>query len=208
MKLYDISHPLCNATAHWPGDEPFRLERTASLAEGAAVNLSRLSLSPHNGTHADAPYHYVDTGPGIDEVSLDRYIGPARLVALEGRTMITEADLQGLDLAGVERLLFRTGSFPDYTQFDLDFTAFEPAAIEHLASIGVRLIGTDGHSMDPRTSKDLPAHRACGRAGILIIENLNLADVPPGDYELIALPLKLVGADGSPLRAVLRSLAC
>ncbi|HWI63804.1 MAG TPA: arylformamidase [Symbiobacteriaceae bacterium] len=206
MKLFDITHPLCNATAHWPGDAPFRLERTWTLAAGDAVNLSKFSLSPHNGTHADAPYHYEDDGPGIDAVPLDRYIGPARLVALEGRQMITVADLRALDLAGVERLLVRTGSYPDYRKFDPDFTAFEPEAVAYLAGLGVRLIGTDGHSMDPLDSKELPAHHACGRAGMLIIENLNLADVPQGDYELIALPLRLVGADGSPLRAVLRSL--
>jgi len=207
MKLFDISHPLCNATAHWPGDEPFSLERTATLAAGDAVNLSKITLSPHNGTHADAPYHYEDDGVGIDAVPLDRYIGPARLVALEGRRIITVADLRALDLGGVERLLVRTGSYPDYRTFNPEFTAFEPEAVAYLAGLGVRLIGTDAHSMDPLDSKELPAHHACGRAGMLIIENLNLADVPPGDYELIALPLRLVGADGSPLRAVLRSLA-
>lgn len=206
-KLYDITHPLGNATAHWPGDEPFQLEPTWKLADGNAVNLSKITLSPHNGTHADAPYHYDDQGMRMDEVPLDRYMGTARVVALEGRSMISEADVRALDLTGVERLLVRTGSYPDYRQFNPDFTAFEPAAIAYLAQAGVRLIGTDAHSMDPRTSKDLPSHHACAQAGMLILENLNLADVPPGDYELIALPLRLVGADGSPVRAVLRSLS-
>lgn len=206
-RLYDITHPLCNATAHWPGDEPFRRESTLRMADGGMVNLSRLSLSPHNGTHADAPFHYDDAGLRIDEVPLERYIGPARLVALEGRALITVADVQALDLSGVERLLVRSGSYPDFTHFDRDFTAFEPAAIEYLAGAGVRLIGIDGHSVDPADSEEIPAHKACGRTGMLILENLNLADVPPGDYELIALPLRLTGADGSPVRAVLRSLA-
>ncbi|HWI66077.1 MAG TPA: arylformamidase [Symbiobacteriaceae bacterium] len=206
-RIYDITHPLCGATAHWPGDEPFASESTMRLAQGDAVNLSKLSLSPHNGTHADAPYHYSEAGLRMDEVPLDRYIGPARLVALEGRAMITESDVRALNLAGVERILVRTGSYPDYTQFNPDFTAFAPEAIEYLAAAGVRLIGTDAHSMDPMNSKELPSHKACGRAGMLILENLNLADVPPGDYELIALPLRLVGADGSPVRAVLRPLA-
>jgi arylformamidase len=101
----------------------------------------------------------------------------------------------------------RTGSYPDYTQFNPDFTYFAPEAIAYLAQAGVRLIGTDAHSMDPLTSHDLPAHHACGRAGMLILENLNLANVPPGTYELIALPLRLVNGDGSPVRAVLRPLA-
>lgn len=207
MRLYDITHPLCNATAHWPGDEPFHLEFTATLTAGSSVNLSRISLSPHNGTHVDAPYHYDDAGLHMDEVPLDRYIGPALLVALEGRALITEADVRALGLSGVERLLVRTGSYPDYTRFNPEFTAFAPEAIAYLAQAGVRLIGTDGHSMDPMNSKDLPSHRACGRAGILILENLNLANVPPGSHELIAFPLRLTGADGSPVRAVLRTLA-
>ncbi|HYG58553.1 MAG TPA: arylformamidase [Symbiobacteriaceae bacterium] len=206
MKVYDISHPLCNATAHWPGDEPFRLEPTAALAAGDSVNLSRISLSPHNGTHADAPYHYDEGGLRMDQVPVERYIGPARLIALEGRRLITEADLRGVDLQGVERVLVRTGSCTDPTVFNRDFTAFEPAAICYLAQLGVGLIGTDAHSMDPMTSKDLPSHNACREAGMLILENLNLAGVMPGDYELIALPLRLTGADGSPVRAVLRTL--
>ncbi|MDF2630948.1 MAG: arylformamidase [Symbiobacteriaceae bacterium] len=206
MKWYDISRPLHAATASWPGDEPFRLERTMALAVGESVNLSKISLSPHNGTHADAPYHFDDAGARMDEVPVERYIGPARVVALEGRELITLADVQRLDLAGVERLLVRTGSYPDYTRFNPNFTAFAAEAIAYLAEMGVRLIGTDAHSMDPMTSHDLPAHKACGRTGMLILENLDLAAVPPGDYELIALPLRLVGADGSPIRAVLRSL--
>lgn len=207
MTLYDITRPLSNATAHWPGDEPYRLEPTLQLSQGFAVNLSRISLSPHNGTHADAPYHYDQGGLTIDQVPPERYIGRARLVALEGRSVITTADLKALTLEGVERLLVRTDSCPDFTTFNNEFTFFEPEAIRYLASVGVQLIGTDAHSMDHVTSKDLPSHNACREAGMLILENLQLANVPVGDYELIALPLRLVGADGSPVRAVLRTLA-
>lgn len=206
MRLYDITHPLHEATAHWPGDAPFRLEFTARLSQGDPVNLSALSLSPHNGTHADAPFHYDDQGAGMADVPLDRFIGPARFVALEGRDLIRRSDLERLDLAGVERLLIRTGSCPDYTRFNPGFTAFDPEAIRYLAGLGVRLIGTDAHSMDPMEGQGLSSHHACRKAGILILENLNLTAVPPGDYELIALPLRLVGADGSPVRAVLRAL--
>lgn len=206
MKLYDLSHPLSAATPPWPGDTPFGLAPTARLAAGDSVNLSSFTMSPHVGTHADAPYHYDNQGPGIDQVPVERYIGPARVVALEGRTIIDEADLRGLSLSGVERLLVRTGSCPDSTRFHDSFTAFTAAAIRYMAAQGVRLLGTDAHSVDPSESKTLDAHHACGAAGILILENLNLAAVPEGAYELIALPLKLVGADGSPVRAVLRAL--
>lgn len=206
MKLIDITHPLHESTCHWPGDEPFRKTFTLRRNQGYAVNLSSLSLSPHNGTHADAPFHYDDQGAGIAEIPPERFIGPARLVALEGRTQITRSDLEALNLTGVERVLVRTGSCPDYTRFNPDFTAFAAEAVTYLAGLGVRLIGTDAHSMDPMTSKDLPAHHACGKHDVLILENLNLAGVSPGDYELIALPLKLAGLDGSPVRAVLRAL--
>lgn len=206
MKLFDITHPLHESTCHWPGDEPFRQAFTLRRSQGYAVNLSSLSLSPHNGTHADAPFHYNDRGAGMADIPPERYIGPARVVALEGRRMIRVADLEPLDLTGVERLLVRTGSCPDYTRFNPDFTAFAPEAITYLAGKGIRLIGTDAHSMDPMESHALPAHHACGENDILILENLNLEAIAPGDYELIALPLKLVGLDGSPVRAVLRAL--
>lgn len=206
MKLYDITHTLSNGSAPWPGDTPYSFELTWRIADGAPVNVSRIALSPHNGTHADAPFHYDGTGLTMEQVPLERYIGPARLIALEGRASISEADLRQVDLSGVTRVLVRTGSCPDNPHtFNPDFTWFEPEAVAYLAEVGVQLIGTDAHSMDPCDSKELPAHHACARAGMLILENLNLAQVPEGDYELIALPLRLAGADGSPVRAVLRA---
>ncbi len=207
MKLYDITHPLGEGTACWPGDTPFTLEPTAQLAQGDSVNLSRITLSPHNGTHADAPYHYDQKGAYMADVPLERYIGRARLIALEGRISVTEDDLRSVELNGVERVLIRTGSCPDLTRFNRNFTYLEPAAIRYLASVGVRLIGTDAHSVDPSDSRELPAHHACAEAGMMIIENLRLNDIPAGEYELIALPLKLERADGSPVRAVLRTLS-
>ncbi len=207
MRLYDITHPLGNATAAWPGDTSFQYEPTWEMSKGSSVNLSKVTLGLHNGTHTDAPYHYDDNGQRMDQVPVDRYIGRARLVALEGRRVLTEADVASLDLGGVERLLIRTGSCPDPTRFNEQFTYFDPAAVRLLAAKGVRVLGTDAHSVDSFDSKDLPAHNACREGDILIMENLNLAGVPVGDYELIALPLKLVGADGSPVRAVLRELA-
>lgn len=205
MRLYDITHPLGNGTAAWPGDTVFRIKPAWQISQGASVNVSSITLSPHNGTHADAPYHYDETGLTMDEVPLDRYMGPARVIAMEGQAAVTEADLRALDLAGVERLLIRTGSCPDPARFNPAFSYLEPEAVRYLAGRGIRLIGTDAHSVDPCESKDLPAHHACREAGILILENLNLVDVPDGDYELIALPLRLAGADASPIRAVLRS---
>lgn len=207
MKLIDITHPLGASTAEWPGDTPFTLEPTARISQGDAVNLSKVTLSPHNGTHADAPFHYDQQGAFMADLPLERYVGRCRLIALEGRRSVSEADLRAVDLDGVERVLIRTGSCPDLSRFNPDLTYLEPEAVRYLASVGVGLIGTDAHSVDPSESKELPAHRACAQAGILIIENLRLTDVEPGEYELIALPLKLERADGSPIRAVLRTLA-
>lgn len=204
MKLWDITHPLTNSTAAWPGDTPYQFRLNWQIKEGSSVNVGHVTLSPHNGTHADAPYHYDDQGATMEQVDLSRYIGPALVVGLEGRTMIERADVEGLNLGGVERLLIRTGSCPDPNRFHHDFTAFAPEAIRYLAGQGIRLIGTDAHSVDPEESKELPAHHACRKAGMLILENLNLAEVPEGRYELIALPLKLAGADASPIRAILR----
>ncbi|HEY3366867.1 MAG TPA: arylformamidase [Symbiobacteriaceae bacterium] len=207
MKLYDITHALGNDTAYWPGDSPFRLEPTARIAGGSSVNLSALTLSPHNGTHTDAPFHYDDRGLTMERVSLEPYLGRAVVVALEGRPAVTAADLQALNIGAPARVLIRTGSCPDRTRFYPDFTYLEPGAIEYLATLGCRLVGTDAHSVDPFDSKDLRAHHACFQTGMIILENLNLTAVEPGEYELIALPLKLEGGDGSPVRAVLRSLA-
>ncbi|HLO03555.1 MAG TPA: arylformamidase [Symbiobacteriaceae bacterium] len=204
MRLWDITHPLSNTTAAWPGDTPYQFRLSWQIKEGSSVNVGHVTLSPHNGTHADAPFHYDDQGATMEQVNLSRYIGPALVVGLEGRTLIERADLLALDLVGVERLLVRTGSCPDLNHFHPDFTAFAPEAIQYLAEQGIRLIGTDAHSVDPAESKELPAHHACRTAGILIVENLNLAGVPEGRYELIALPLKLAGADASPIRAILR----
>lgn len=204
MRIWDITHPLANSTAAWPGDTPYQFRLNWQIAAGSTVNVGHVMLSPHNGTHADAPYHYDDQGATMEQLDLARYIGPAQVVHLEGRRMIEVADLQALDLARTMRLLVRTGSCPDPSRFQTDFTAFAPAAIEYLAECGIHLIGTDAHSVDPAESKELPAHQACRAAGMLILENLNLAEVPEGRYELIALPLKLVGADASPIRAILR----
>lgn len=205
-KLIDITHPLGTTTAPWPGDVPFSLEPTARLTEGDSVNLSKITFSPHNGTHADAPFHYDQQGAFTADLPLERYVGRAQLIALEGRRSVSEGDLRALSLTGAERVLMRTGSCPDPSRFNPEFTYIEPGAVRYLASQGVKLIGTDAHSVDPSDSKELPAHRACAETGTLILENLHLTGVEPGEYELIALPLKMERADGSPIRAALRTI--
>lgn len=203
-QIYDITIPISPAVAEWPGDTKFEYIWGAKLAEGDSVNLGAVTMSVHLGTHMDAPYHYSDAGITVERVDPSIFVGPARLIDVSGRKMITVEDLAGIDLRDTPRLLLRTDAWLDVTRFPEDIPTLDIAVPEYLRSQGVFLIGVDVPSMDQLDSKDLPIHNALGRAGITIIELLRLSGVPTGIYELIALPLKLVGADGSPVRAILR----
>jgi arylformamidase len=206
MKLYDITLSVDDRLSGWPGDAPYRLEWTCTKAAGAAVNLGQVSLSLHTGTHTDAPYHFDDSGPRVDAVPLSAYLGPARVVDVSGRPLIRRDDLEQIDLAGTPRLLLRTGAWADHSRFPDSIPTLAPDVPEWLREQGVVLVGVDVPSVDALDSKELPVHHALGRHGIAILESLDLAGVPEGVYELIALPLRLAGADGSPVRAVLRSI--
>ncbi len=204
--IYDISLPLDPSLACWPGDAPFRLEWTLRKTAGASVNLSQLSSSVHNGTHADAPIHFDDAGSTVEALPLSFYLGPARVVDVRGRDVIRRADLEAVDWARSPRALLRTGAWTDHSRFPDAIPVLDGDVPGWLHAQGVVLVGLDVPSVDTLDSKTLPNHHALGRHGICILESLHLSEVPEGVYELIALPLKLVGADGSPVRAVLRTL--
>jgi arylformamidase len=204
--IYDITLPVHPGLAGWPGDAPYRLEWTCTRRGGAAVNLGQIALSIHTGTHVDAPFHFDDGGPTIDRVDLTPYVGPARVVDVSGRTLIRQADLAAIDCRSAPRLLLRTGAWLDPARFPEVIPVMEGGLPDWMAEQGVILVGLDVPSVDALDSKDLPNHHALARHGIAILESLALADVPEGVYELMALPLKLVGADGSPVRALLRHL--
>jgi arylformamidase len=205
--LYDITRTISPDIAVWPGDTPYSSRLVMAIAEGSAVNVTTLTLSAHTGTHTDAPYHFTDDGPRVGEVSLESYLGPARVISVNKTGGLLPADLEGHDLTGVERLLFHTpaSDVPD-EQWPDAIAHMTPEMAAHLASLGVKLVGLDSPSMDHLDSKDLPGHNAMLKHGITIIEGLALKGVPDGDYELIALPLKLADSDASPVRAVLRTL--
>ena len=205
MKIYDISLPLDEGTVPWPGDAAFLKTTSLRIAEGASVNLSSFSTSSHNGTHADAPFHYDSVGETMDRLPLEIFLGPALLAEIATDREISVSALQSLDFTDTPRLLLRTAPGRDRTRFPNRIATLSVEAVEWLAARGVRLIGVDIPSVDAVDSKALPIHHAIGRAGIHIIENLQLDGVPLGRYELIALPLKITGGDGSPIRAVLRS---
>jgi arylformamidase len=176
------------------------------MKKGANLTLSSLHATVHLGAHTDAPSHYGADAPSIEQRNVEIYLGPCQVmrVAVGRAERIMPAALSGPPLAA--RILFATGTFPDPTEFNEDFAALSPELVDHLHAGGVRLVGLDTPSLDPFASKDLPAHKACLRHDIAILEGVVLDGVPVGIYELIALPLRLVGYDGSPVRAILRDL--
>jgi arylformamidase len=204
--IRDISIPLNSETDVWEGDNRFTVRRVMSKSSGCSVNVTTIETTVQIGTHVDAPLHFHEDGADIATVPLDPFIGRARVVRLHTDGAITRQALEGVDLDGVERLLVSTRSEPGQMRFADPFSYLEPAAAELLAERRVKLFGIDSFSVDDRDSKELLSHHALDRVGCSILEGLVLFDVPPGDYELIALPLPLVGCDGSPVRAVLRDL--
>ncbi|HEY2836549.1 MAG TPA: arylformamidase [Rhizomicrobium sp.] len=205
-KLWDISQPLSPALPVWPGDTPFASRPRWSHGGDSPVAVATIELSTHSGAHADAPLHYNPAGPAIDAVALEPYLGPCRVVdARSAGEAISEKLVAARWSRGVTRMLFRTFEQFPHTAWPPQFTVFSQAAIHWMSARGVMLVGIDSPSLDPETSKTMEAHLAVPQ-DMRILEGLVLDHVPPGDYELIALPLLLTGLDASPVRAVLREL--
>lgn len=205
-RIWDISQKLHPDLPIWPGDTAFEQARTWQMEEGSPVNVSALTLSTHSGAHADAPLHYSETAPDIASVDLEAYLGECLVIDARG----VESEIKVGDLphfGSADRVLFRTfEAFPHDGWVD-ETTAIAPETIEWLAVQGVKLVGIDGPSIDPQSSKTMDAHKAVLKHDIRVLEGLVLDDVPEGRYELIALPLPIVRGDASPVRAVLRELA-
>lgn len=207
----DVSPRISPTLGVWPGDNGYSREVLLDTERGDHITLSTIRATVHLGSHADASNHYgrsSEGAVGIDRMPLAHYLGPCRVVAMARRcepgSRVRPSDLAGFDQIREQRVLIKTGSFPDPDQWNPDFAALSVELVEALASRGVITIGIDTPSVDPQESKDLPAHRAILGYGIAILEGLVLRDVEPGVYELIALPLRLAGADASPVRAILR----
>jgi arylformamidase len=205
-RVYDISRPLSAATACWPGDVPFAFRLGGRIRDGSTVNVGAVETSVHSGTHCDAPYHYDDAGPSVDTLPPEMFVGPAWVVDVRGCAENWRSRLEGLDFRETPRVLFRTDGWPDTGRFPERIPVMEPDLPDWLGGRGVVLAGVDLPSVDALDSKTLDNHHALGRQRIVIVEGLWLEDVPEGRYELIAPPLRIVGADGSPLRALLRAL--
>lgn len=205
--IYDITRTVAPHTAVWPGDTHCSVQRSLSLDTGASVNLTTLTLSPHTGTHADAYYHYTPGGAHPAQMPLDAYMGPARVVTTARRDgPLTPGDFASVDLKGAERLLVHShvSDLPD-EEWPQQFPYLSVELIQWLAELGIRLVGLDSPSVDAFDSTELPCHHALRRHNMVNLELVRLRGVPDGDYELLALPLKLDLACGSPVRAVLRT---
>jgi arylformamidase len=206
-RLWDISPTVGPGFPVFPGDAPFAARWTFTLGADCPINVAEVSLSAHTGSHTDAPLHYDPQGAAIDEVPLETYLGPCRVLHVIDAGALVQPVHLAASLAQVPpRVLLRTYRQAPVDRWDDAFTAIAPATLELLHAHGVRLIGIDTPSLDPATSKTLDAHQVVRRHGMAILEGIVLDAVPAGDYELIALPLKWRGLDASPVRAVLREL--
>lgn len=206
-RLWDISPPISPATPAFPGDTAYSQRWSAEIGPGCPVNLSAITMSPHLGAHADAPLHYRRDAAAIGVVALGPFLGRCRVIhAIDKGPLITKAHLEHARANLPPRVLVRT-CVKAPTEWSARFSAFAPETIGWLASLGVQLVGIDAQSVDPADSKTLDSHMQLLAHDMRVLENLVLDDVEAGDYELIALPLKLTEACASPVRAVLRSLS-
>lgn len=204
----DVTIPLRNGMPEWPGDRPFERTLTHSIAGGAGNNLSQFSSSAHAGTHMDAPLHFLADAPSMDTLPIEAVVGRARVIQIRDAEAVRTEELEAHALQAGERVLFRTRNSERRLverEFATDFVYIAPDAARYLVKQGVRTVGVDYLSVGAfREESGRETHRVLLGGGIWVIEGLNLADVEPGRYELICLPLRLVGSDGAPARAVLR----
>lgn len=207
MRIYDITLTISDRLPVWPGDPPVRVSRVLDLARGDAVTLTHLDMGAHTGTHVDAPAHFIPGGATVETLPLEVLTGPARVVHLPDVDIITAEVLAAANIPpGATRVLFRTRNSDLWArgerEFRPDFVALSEDAARWLVARGVRLVGVDYLSVagfdDPR-----PVHEILLRAGVVIVEGLDLSAVPAGEYDLVCLPLKIAGAEGAPARAIL-----
>ena len=207
MSFHDISLKLTGETLRWVTAPPFELEERRRMSKGDPNNSSALNMSVHSGTHIDAPFHFVADGNTIDQLPLERFIGPALVYAVEAERYITKEHVAGIRLDGATRVLFKTrnSELLHQREYDPDFVAFSVEAAQSLVELGVELVGLDYLSV-AHADEQVPVHRAFLDHGVVLLEGIDLSAVAPGRYELMCLPIPLGDSDGAPCRAVLRDL--
>jgi arylformamidase len=205
-KIIDVTIPLSAQVPVYPGDTRFVLETTDRIETGGSSNMSRITMSSHAGTHVDAPYHFLADGATVDQLPLEILMGKARVVQVAAVSSIERSNLESLGLHDDIRLLIKTRNSGMLRQpdFQSDFVSLSPAGAAYLAQAGIKLVGLDYLSIDPCPSADHPAHHALLEAGVVVVEGLDLSRVEPGEYDMVCLPLRIEGGDGSPARVVLR----
>jgi arylformamidase len=211
MKMHDVTVPMAEGMPTWPGDPGLSVKLFKSMARGDRSNVTELNLGVHTGTHIDAPFHFEPGGAGVDTLPLELLIGRCRVMdASDAAECIDRARLEAADLKGVTRLLFKTRNSHWWKEndrrFHHEFVYLDHAGAEYLIEQGIKLVGIDYLSIEKYKSPDHATHHALLQNGVIIIEGLNLSEISAGDYELIALPMKLAGADGAPTRVVLWEL--
>ena len=207
MRSYDITLTLSDEIPTWPGDPKFSMERFDKIEAGDNTNTTRFEMSAHTGTHVDAPYHFINHGKGVDQLSLKILTGRVYVLHLPNIDVVTAADLEKADIPPrTRRLLIRTRNSEYWAkgvkEFRTDFVGLTADAADYLVKRGVKLVGVDYLSVAPY-KQSRPTHEILLRANLIIVEGLNLAEVAQGRYMLYCLPLKLKGADGAPARAIL-----
>ena len=210
MKIYDITVPIHSTMPVYEGDPGVKIDAWSAFAKGDSSNVSMLNFGAHTGTHVDAPAHFIEGARKIAELPLEVLIGRARVIRVpDDLNEITPEFLGGCDLSGIERLIFHTRNSGFWHEgFRKDFTHLLPEAAQHLVDRGVKLVGTDYLSIEKFHSGHHRTHLTLLSNNVVIVEGLNLSEVPEGDYELICLPLKIAegSGDGAPARAVLRTM--
>lgn len=204
MTWIDISQTLTDDTAHWPEDTPFSFELPVTKADTGSVNIGKITTSTHTGTHIDAPFHFDEAGGTVETLDINRYIGDATIISVYDTEVITKSLLSRFEIKGTI-LLIKTQDAYDTEKFPETVPVLDGDAVEYLASAGIKLFGIDVPSVDALDSKDLTIHHKLHQNDIMIIENVVLAGTPDGFYDFIALPLKIKGGDGSPVRAAVKA---
>ncbi len=207
MSFHDISLKLSGETVRWVTSPPFELAERRRMSKGDPNNSSAVNMSVHSGTHIDAPFHFVEQGTTIDQLPLERFIGPALVYGVETERYITKEHVAGIRLEGATRVLFKTrnSGLLHQREYDPDFGAFSVEAAQALVELGVELVGLDYLSV-ALADEQVPVHRAFLDHGVILLEGIDLSEVAPGRYELMCLPIPLRDSDGAPCRAVLKDL--
>jgi arylformamidase len=206
-KWIDISMTLQSGMIHWPGDPAVKIGRKLSMEKGSLANVSVISMGSHTGTHMDAPAHYIKHGKGIDKLAFDSVIGPARVLGIQDQRSVTRKELEKMEILAGERVLFKTknSSVRKGNKFRKDFVYISKEAAQYLALKKIKLVGIDYLSVGGFYRDGIGTHIALLRAGIAVIEGLDLSRIVPGNYDLICLPLKILNSDGAPARALIRA---